>query len=236
MSNIRKRGVIAFIYLGLIVIAYLMPTPLTLAQQETKTFYKDREIAQTMHWRGAEWLIRENRENEERVSELLQSMQIKKGMTVCDLGAGNGYHALLMSEMVGSSGKILAIDIQPEMLELLNRRAKSAGIKNIETILGGIANPNIPPESCDLLLMVDVYHEISEPEKMLKHIHQSLNADGLVVLVEYREEDPQVPIKPLHKMSKQQILKEYLPNGFELEREYDNLPWQHVMFFGRKEK
>lgn len=201
------------------------------AQNANAESYRGRQIAQTMHWRGAEWLIRENRENEERVSELLREMHIQPGMTICDLGAGNGYHALLMAQKVGASGKILAVDIQPEMLALLNARAEAAGIDNIETILGLLDDPNIPPGSCDLLLMVDVYHEISAPEQMLKHIRQSLSKSGLVVLVEYREEDASVPIRPLHKMSKQQILREYLPMGFELEKEYDGLPWQHMMFF-----
>ena len=203
------------------------------AQESATNTYQGREIAQTMHWRGAEWLIRENRENEERVSELLREMRIQAGMTICDLGAGNGYHALLMAKEVGPQGKILAIDIQPEMLTYLNARAEEAGIDNIETILGLTDDPKIPPGSCDRLLMVDVYHEISAPEVMLRHIHNSLAEEGLVVLVEYREEDASVPIRPLHKMSKQQILKEYLPMGFKLEREYDGLPWQHLMFFGR---
>ena len=204
----------------------------TVAAQETREgYYRGRQIAQTMHWTGAEWLIRDNRENEESVSELLREMRIQPGMTVCDLGAGNGYHSILMATLVEPKGKVLAIDIQPEMLTLLNKRAADAGIDNIETILGSTDNPNLPQGACDLLLMVDVYHEISAPEPMLEHIRESLSKDGLVVLAEYREEDLSVPIRPLHKMSKQQILKEYLPMGFELAREYDGLPWQHLMFF-----
>ncbi len=224
---------------GILMLAAFFAAIIYCAQTQAQTgqqeIYQGRQIAQTMHWRGAEWLIRENRENEERVSELLKAMEIKEGMTVCDIGAGNGYHALLMAKMVGDTGKIIANDIQPEMLTLLKKRANNAGVNNIETILGAFDNPNIPQGRCDLLLMVDVYHEISDPENMLKHIYRSLSEDGLVVLVEYREEDPKVPIRPLHKMSKQQILKEYLPMGFNLVREYDDLPWQHVMFFGRGE-
>ena len=215
------------------ILAMSLPMVIMLvtAQETKEGFYQGREIAQTMHWRGAEWLIRANRENEERVSELIREMRIQPGMTICDLGAGNGYHSILMAEEVGPEGKILAIDIQPEMLALLKERANAAGVSNIETILGATDNPNIPSGACDLLLMVDVYHEISAPAAMLNHIRQSLSDNGMVVLVEYREEDASVPIRPLHKMSKQQILKEYLPMGFELAREYDGLPWQHVMFF-----
>jgi ubiquinone/menaquinone biosynthesis C-methylase UbiE len=220
----------------LLILSFSSAVTNLIAQETRDGYYRGREIAQTMHWRGAEWLIRENRENEERVSELLREMRIQPGMTICDLGAGNGYHALLMAEKVGADGKILAIDIQPEMLSLLKERAKAAGVNNVETILGLPDDPKIPPESCDLLLMVDVYHEISTPEQMLKHIRQSLSENGLVVLVEYREEDASVPIQPLHKMSKQQILNEYLPMGFELAREYDGLPWQHMTFFRRGEE
>jgi len=230
-----KTLVMKIPYTFILAMGLAMPMTSAVAQESKEGYYRGREIAQTMHWRGAEWLIRENRENEERVSELLGEMRIQPGMTICDLGAGNGYHALLMAEEVGLQGKILAIDIQPEMLALLNERATAADINNIETILGSIDNPNIPPGSCDLLLMVDVYHEISAPEAMLMHIRHSLSEKGLVVLVEYREEDASVPIQPLHKMSKRQILKEYLPMGFELEREYDGLPWQHMLFFKSSE-
>ncbi len=197
------------------------------------TEYQGRKIAQTMHWLGAEWLVRENRESEERVSELLREMRIQPGMTVCDLGSGNGYHSLKMAAMVGEGGQVIAVDIQPEMLTLLEGRAEQANISNIKTVLGLPHDPLLGENVCDLLLMVDVYHEISHPQQMLEKIRVALSDDGLVVLVEYRAEDPRVPIKADHKMSKAQILKEYLPNGFRLTREYDELPWQHLMFFAR---
>ena len=195
--------------------------------------YEGRRIAQTMHWSGADWLLRETREKEENPRRLLAALDVKPGETVCDLGCGNGYHALKLAKMVGPTGKVIAVDIQREMLELLRARAEEAGIANIERVLGGLADPKLPPASCDLVLMVDVYHELSYPERVLGHVRRALRPGGRLALVEFRAEDPKVPIKKLHKMSKAQILKELVPNGFVLERECDELPWQHLMIFGR---
>jgi ubiquinone/menaquinone biosynthesis C-methylase UbiE len=119
------------------------------------------------------------------------------------------------------------------MLTMLRERFEAEGIDNITPILGSFHDPRLPPDSVDLVLLVDVYHEFSHPELMLKAMRRSLKPDGVVVLVEYREEDPEVPIKPLHKMSKRQIMKEMTANGFELKSEFDRLPWQHMMFFGK---
>ncbi len=196
------------------------------------TFF-GRTIAQTMSYHGAGWLIRESREKEERPSVVMEALELKPGMTVCDMGCGNGFYSLMMAEAIGEKGKVLAVDIQPEMLRFLEARAAKAEVKNIEPILGSVINPNLPKGKVDLLLMVDVYHEFSHPKQMLEHIRESLSEDGVVALLEYRGEDPWVPIKPLHKMTKKQILKEYKANGFELVREFDELPWQHLMFFGR---
>jgi ubiquinone/menaquinone biosynthesis C-methylase UbiE len=138
-----------------------------------------------------------------------------------------------MAKMVGPGGKVIAVDIQPRMLRMLRDRAQAEGVENIETVLGESDDPKLPPDTCDRLLLVDVYHEIAAPEAMLRHMHRAIKPDGTVVLVEYRAEDDSVPIRPLHKMSKEQILKEFLPIGFELVREYDGLPWQHLMFFAR---
>lgn len=195
--------------------------------------YLGRRIAETMGYGGAAWLIRENREDEERSSEVMRQLELKPGMVVCDMGCGNGYYALMMAESVGAEGRVLAVDIQPEMLHLLELRTKELGIENVEPIQGSLINPNLPADTVDMLLMVDVYHEFSHPEQMLAGIRQGLKAGGLVALLEYREEDPKVPIKPLHKMSKRQILREYKANGFRLAKQYDGLPWQHLMFFER---
>jgi ubiquinone/menaquinone biosynthesis C-methylase UbiE len=197
------------------------------------TAYKGRRIAQAMSYLGADWLVRETREREEACTKLLKVLDLKPGLTICDMGCGNGFYSLKLAEAVGKDGKILAVDIQPEMLSLLEKRAKAAQVENIEPILGSVIDPQLPDESCDLILLVDVYHEFSHPEHMLKAMRKALKPTGQIVLVEFRLEDPRVPIKLLHKMSKKQILKELPPNGYKLVREYDELPWQHVMFFAR---
>lgn len=197
------------------------------------TAYKGRRIAPTMSYLGAEWLIRETREREEACTKLLKILDLKPGLTVCDMGCGNGFYSLRLAQAVGKDGKVLAVDIQPEMLSLLEKRAKAEQVTNVEPILGSLIDPHLPDESCDLILLVDVYHEFSHPEHMLKAMRKALRPTGQIVLVEFRLEDPRVPIKLLHKMSKKQIMKELPPNGYKLVRQYDELPWQHVMFFAR---
>ena len=195
--------------------------------------YKGRRIAQTMHYLGAEWLTRDNREQEERCSLMLTALDAKRGMNICDMGCGNGFYTLKLAKMIGDGGHVYAVDIQPKMLEFLNERADREGIANISPILGTFTDPRLPKGKIDLILCVDVYHEFSHPEQMLARMRDSLAPGGLVVLVEFRAEDPKVPIKPEHKMTKQQVLKELPPNGFKLVKEFDSLPWQHMMFFGR---
>jgi len=199
------------------------------------TSYKGRRVAMTMHYRGAEWLIRNEREREERCSLMLANLGVKPGMTVCDMGCGNGFYALQLAKMVGPQGQVLGVDIQPEMLKLLRDRMEQKSVNNITPILGSLHDPRLPRGQVDMVLLVDVYHEFSHPEQMLKAIRESLKPTGVVALLEYRSEDPKVPIKLLHKMSKKQIMKEFPPNGFKLVKEYDKLPWQHMMFFGRDE-
>ena len=170
----------------------------------------------TMHYKGAEWLIRNEREREERCSLMLANLGIKPGMTVCDMGCGNGFYALQMAKMVGPRGQVLGVDIQPEMLKFLRDRMEQKNINNVTPILGSLHDPRLPKNQVDLVLLVDVYHEFSHPEPMLKAIRESLSPTGVVALLEYRSEDPKVPIKLLHKMSKKQIMKEFPPNGFKL--------------------
>jgi ubiquinone/menaquinone biosynthesis C-methylase UbiE len=200
-----------------------------------KKKYKGRQIADTMHYLGAAWLTRESRQREEDCAMLLEALDIQPGQTVCDMGCGNGFYTLQLARRVGEKGKVLAIDIQPEMLHLLDERAKSEGIDNIEPILGTVIDPKLPPGSVDLILLVDVYHEFSHPEHMLREMRKSLKPKGRIALAEFRLEDPAVPIKLLHKMSKEQILKEFGPNGFKLVKQFHELPWQHLMFFERGE-
>lgn len=195
--------------------------------------YKGREIAQTMHYLGAPWLTRESRDREEDCKTMLAALHVKPGDVVCDLGCGNGFYTLKLAHLVGEKGRVVAVDIQREMLELLKERAAEEKVTNIEPVLGTVIDPKLPADSLDLVLLVDVYHEFSHPEQMLAAIRKSLKPTGRVALVEFRAEDPAVPIKPLHKMSKEQIMKEFPPNGFKLVEQFDKLPWQHLMFFER---
>ena len=197
--------------------------------------YMGRRIARTMHYNGAEWLIRDEREREERCSLMLANLGVKPGMSICDMGCGNGYHTLQLAKMTGEKGLVVGVDVQPEMLSFLRERMEDQGIENVIPILGSFHNPHLPPESIDMILLVDVYHEFSHPVQMLASMRASLKPGGVIVMVEYREEDPKVPIKPLHKMSKAQVDKELTANGFKLVSEFDKLPWQHMMFYGKDE-
>lgn len=197
-----------------------------------RTDYMGRRIARTMHYQGAEWLIRDEREREERCSLMVANLGIKNGMTICDLGCGNGFHTLTLAKLVGPTGRIVGVDVQPEMLGFLRERMEEQGVENVIPILGSYHNPHLPPNSIDMILLVDVYHEFSHPELMLAAMRRALKPAGVVVLAEYREEDPKVPIKPLHKMSKKQVDLEMTANGFKLVRSYDKLPWQHLLFYG----
>lgn len=198
--------------------------------------YKGREIAVTMHYLGAPWLVRESRQREEDCAMLLEALHVKPGQTICDLGCGNGFYTLQLAKLVGDQGKVFAVDIQPEMLHLLDERAKAEEVTNIEPSVGSQVDTGLAPQSVDLILLVDVYHEFSHPHQMLSAMRRALKPGGRIALAEFREEDPAVPIKPLHKMSKKQILKEFSPSGFRLVEEFDKLPWQHLMFFEKTEK
>jgi len=198
------------------------------------TEYMGRRIAQTMHWLGAEWLIRNRREREESAEEMREQLGLEPGMVVCDMGAGNGYHSLPMAEMVGEEGMVWAVDIQPQMLQMLRERAAAEGVENVKTVLGELHDPRLPEGVFDLIVLVDVYHEFSHPEQMLAGMRAALKEGGRMVLVEYRAEDETVPIKPEHKMSKEQIEKEMVGNGFRQVASYEELPWQHMVFYERE--
>jgi SAM-dependent methyltransferase len=224
-----------------IVLLLLSLAAPALAQDDTRprkakktrplTEYMGREIAMTMHYAGAEWLLRNEREREERCSLLLDNLGLKTGMTVCDMGCGNGFYALPIAKLLGPRGRVLAVDIQPEMLFLLRERMELEGIRNITPILGSVDDPYLPEGTVDLAILVDVYHEFGFPEEMLAALRKSLKPTGRIVLVEFRAEDDDVPIKPEHKMTKKQVNRELTANGFKLESEFGELPWQHVMFF-----
>lgn len=197
------------------------------------TYYKGREIARTMHYTGAPWLMRETREREERCSLMLANSGIKPGMAICDVGCGNGYYTFRMAELVGPEGVVYAVDIQPEMLTMLREEMERRGVENIIPILGSVHDPRLPRDTIDVMLLADVYHEFSHPESMLAAMRRALKKTGYAILLEYREEDETVPIKPLHKMSKKQIMREWPANGFKLIRQFDRLAWQHMMMFAR---
>jgi ubiquinone/menaquinone biosynthesis C-methylase UbiE len=197
-----------------------------------QTHHMGREIAQTMHYTGAPWLVRESRQREEDCRMLLESLAIKPGQNVCDLGCGNGFYTVELARQVGPRGTVYAVDIQPEMLRMLAERAAAEGLRNIRPVLSTPIDPRLPAGELDIVLCVDVYHEFSHPDAMLARIRESLADGGQLVLAEFRGEDPAVPIKPLHKMTKAQVRAELEPAGFELAREFDRLPWQHLMFWG----
>jgi len=198
-----------------------------------RTEYLGRRIAQTMHWTGAEWLIRETREKEEHPAIVMKQLSLKPGMTAADIGCGNGFYTLRLAEAVAPGGKAYGVEVQPQYFPMLKRRAAAKNIQNIETVLGTLVDPKLPAGSCDVILLADVYHEFSHPRRMLAAIRRALKPTGYVVLLEFRAEDPAVPIKPLHKMSKDQVNRELTANGFRLAKQFDGLPWQHMMFFMR---
>ncbi len=209
------------------------PAPDSRPTEKPRRSYLGRVVAQPMSHRGASWLIRPERDREENASESFDKLGLEPGMTVVDMGCGNGFWTLPMAKEVGADGRVLAVDIQREMLQKLRTRSAQQALKNIEPILGKVDDPRLPIGEVDMVLMVDVYHEFSHPQSMLWSIRRSLKPEGVIALLEYREEDPSVPIKPRHKMSKHQIIKEYRANRLKLVREYNQLPWQHLMFFAR---
>ena len=202
----------------------------------TGKFYMGREIAQVMGHRGAGWLERPQREQEERTDLLLQLLALEPGDTVADIGAGTGYFALPMAAMVGELGRVLAVDIQPEMLAIVERRAGAGKVTNIVPVLATETDPNLPSGAVDVVLMVDAYHEFSHPREVMERVVVALSPQGRVVLVESRGEDRSVPIKPLHKMTVAQARREMAAAGLALEQVHDALPWQHVMVFRRTEQ
>ncbi len=196
-------------------------------------FYLGREIAHVMGHQGIRWLERETREEEERLSLLIEGLKIKPGMSVADIGAGSGVISVLLSKAVGDEGEVLAVDIQPEMLTALQNKLKLLGIKNVKGVLGTTKSPKLEAGTVDLVVMVDVYHEFDYPYEMLNEISKSLKKGGRVAFVEYRLEDPKVPIKLVHKMSEAQVKKEALVKGHGL-KYVGKLPRQHVVIFEKK--
>ena len=193
--------------------------------------YMGREIARVMGWQAAGWLEREEREKEERTDLLLQSLDLRPGMIVADIGAGTGYLSRRMARQVAPSGRVLAVDVQPEMVRLLRAAALQEGLRHIEPSLGTERDVGLAATSVDLAIMVDVYHELAFPDEVLASIVRSLKPGGRLVFVEYRAEDPSVPIKALHKMSEAQIRREAEVQPLAWVRTISTSPRQHVVVF-----
>lgn len=196
-------------------------------------FYMGREIAQVMGHQAADWLDRPEREAEENTAKLVEQLEIKPGAVVADIGAGTGYLSRRLAQRVGAQGKVLAEDIQPEMLDLLTNKMMALGITNVAAVIGSPSDPKLPAVSVDLVLMVDVYHEFDFPYEMMSAICRSLKPSGRVVFVEYRAEDPEVPIKRLHKMGEAQVRKEMWALPLHWIETIEVLPRQHIIVFGK---
>lgn len=190
-----------------------------------------RRIAQVMGVGGADWLVRSERETEEAPDAALDAIGIPRGATVADVGAGVGYFTWRLAERVGPSGKVYANDIQQAMLEKLRGNMEARHLTNVQTVLGAEDDPKLPAGAVDVILLVDVYHEFSEPQKMLQKMRQALKPDGRLVLLEYRKEDPSIPIRPEHKMSADEVRAELQPEGFRFEKNLTTLPRQHILIF-----
>jgi SAM-dependent methyltransferase len=196
--------------------------------------YMGREIAGVMGWQGAAWLEREEREKEERTDLLLKELELRPGMVVADIGAGTGYLTRRMAKLVGPKATVFAQDVQPEMLKLFKALSKSAEYSHIAPVLGAVDDVKLPLQSVDLAIMVDVYHELEYPYEVMQSIVRALKPGGRLVFVEYRAEDPNVPIKPVHKMSEAQVRKEAAMHPLEWQRTAKTLPWQHVIVFRKQ--
>jgi ubiquinone/menaquinone biosynthesis C-methylase UbiE len=184
-----------------------------------------------MGYAGADWLERPERDFEENPDRAIDLLGLKKGMTVGDVGAGTGYFSVRMARKVGQEGKVLASDLQPQMLARLKRNLDREKIRNVEPVQATESDPNLPDGALDLILMVDVYHEFSQPQEMLRKMKKALKPQGRLVLLEYRKEDPSVPIRPEHKMSVAEAKMELEAEGFRLAEVIDKLPRQHVLIF-----
>ena len=193
-------------------------------------WYMGREIAYVMGFQGINWLERSEREKEEDVSTLIKNMKIKTNDTIADIGAGSGYHVFKMAPLA-ENGLVYAVDIQPEMVETIELKKRSKRMSNIETVLGSEKSINLPKNSLDKILLVDVYHEFSFPVEMIESIKNALKPNGQLFLIEYRGGDSSVPIKKIHKMTEKQSIAEMKAAGLSLKENIDNLPWQHCMIF-----
>jgi SAM-dependent methyltransferase len=196
--------------------------------------YMGREIARVMGWQGAEWLERPERGREERPDLLYPALELRAGMVVADIGAGTGYHSARLAREVGAAGRVYAVDVQPEMIALLERQMASRGIANVTPVRSTPTDARLPEASVDLAIMVDVYHELEYPYELVASVVRALKPGGRLVFVEYKGENPLVPIKPLHKMTEAQVRTEAAVHALDWVRTVGTLPWQHVIVFRRR--
>lgn len=196
----------------------------------TGKYYLGREISQVMGFAGKNWLERDTREEEENVSLAIEKLPINSSSVVADIGAGSGYYTFRIAPKV-ANGKVYAVDIQEAAVNYLANKSSDFGFDNVEAVKGDEMNPNLPQNTIDLAIMVDVYHELSYPKEMLQAIWKSLKPNGKIILLEYRGEDPTIPIKALHKMTEKQAKKELEDNGFRLVENGDFLKIQHFLVF-----
>jgi ubiquinone/menaquinone biosynthesis C-methylase UbiE len=213
------------------VIAILLVSVTASAQQPGVHPVSGRVFALPMSVQGAPWLERDEREDEEAPERALRILKIEKGAVVADIGTGSGYMAVRMAKIVGPQGKVYANDIQLGMLDLLRKNVEKAKLTNVVPVLGTTEDPRLPADTLDLAIMVDVYHEFSQPQVMLQKIKQALKPTGRLVLLEYRAEDPKVPILPEHKMTREQVKLEVEHEGFKLAMVNEDLPRQHLFVF-----
>lgn len=197
----------------------------------TGKFYMGREIARVMGPGGIPWLDRPQRDEEQKPDVVLDALELHGGETVVDLGAGSGYFTFRIAPIVGKTGKVIAVDVQDEMLDTLRRRVAAQKMTNVVVVKGSETDPNLPANAVDVVLMVDVYHELAYPFEIMIKVRQALKPHGRMVFVEYRKEDPKVPIRELHKMSVAQLEKEMRAVGFTRVRTMETLPVQHIVIF-----
>jgi SAM-dependent methyltransferase len=195
---------------------------------------RKRQIAPLFSPENADWLSRPERERTEQPEKVLDALKIPEGATVADVGAGTGYFTWRLAQRVGPKGRVYAVDVQQRMLDMLAGQLKQRNLRNVELVLGGVRDPRLPEGAVDLELLVDVYHEFSEPEAMIGALRRALKPDGRLVLIEYRKEDPDIPILPLHKMSVDEVREEIEPLGFQLSERLNFLPTQHILVFTKR--
>nr|MDZ8164149.1 class I SAM-dependent methyltransferase [Nostoc sp. CmiSLP01] len=246
MCHSSKSNFLPFILIFVVMLGCLLLNPIAIAKADSPSttyeqrvihspdgigkYYMGREIAKVMGYTGAGWLERGNREQQEQPSKIVSVLNLKPDDVVADIGAGTGYLSFRIAPLL-TTGKVLAVDVQPEMLEIIELFKQEKNITNIEPVLATLTDPNLPTESIDLALMVDAYHELEYPQEVMQKTVKALKPGGRVVLVEYRGENPFIMIKGLHKMTQKQVRKEMQAVGLVWRETKNLLPQQHLMIF-----